>query len=176
MIQNQHTKQNSLMKLLSQAKLTIIAGAEQHTKPFANHIANRYGYYVDRVNLSNDRIDIYPNIPDGPDVEVQHSPVLFALHCEADVDIDFCAKYVGSHALYNTDTRFVVFFPCARHCGWRSLYSHMDDKVKDKMQLLLLNLRDDTHIDLEVKRGKYAGEYIQFHFDSATCEVTELVL
>lgn len=162
-------------KLFSQTKLTIIVEAEKHAKPFTDYLARRYNYFIDTFGITGTKI-IFPNFDDGPDADVGYDTFFFTINCAPDADIKACARVVQSSSTFGKDDNpVVVVIPCETNGKWRSLYFHFDYTVKEKTQLLLLNLRDDTHVDLTIERGEHAGEYISFHFDPQTEQYTEVV-
>ena len=168
MIQKQPTKEDSLMKLLNQTKLTIIAGAKKFIQSFVRY--NELRYETKSFTIIFNDMGFAIQAPDD-DMDREEKVFLYAFDsvCTADrrkliVDLIniLCQTSQDSNAPY------VVFVPCETHSQWRSLQYHLPEMVKDASQLLLLNLRDDTHIDLTIEHGEYAGEYIPFHFDSVS--------
>lgn len=176
MIQKQPTNEYPLTKLFHQTKLTIIVGAEKFIKPFVRYNELRYETKSFTI-IFNETGFVIQTLDDDMDKEEQVFLYAFDNACTADkrkliVDI----INILCQTSQESNTPYVVFVPCETHSQWRSLQFHLPETVKDASQLLLLNLRDDTHIDLTIERGEHIGEYIPFHFDITTCKFTEIVL
>ena len=176
MIQKQPTNEVPLTKLFKQTKLTIITGAEKFIKPFVRYNELRYETKSFAINFNGTGFAIQ-TLDDDMDKEEQVFLYSFDSACTADkrklvVDIINILHQLSQ----DSDTPHVVFVPCETHSQWRSLHFHLPETVKDASQLLSLNLRDDTHLDLVIERGEHAGEYSPFHFDPETERYTELVL
>ena len=176
MIQKRLTNEAPLTKLFKQTKLTIITGAEKFIKPFVRYNELRYEMKSFTIIFNGTRFAIQSS---DDDIDKEEPIFLYAFDsvCTADkrnlvVDIIKILHQLSQ----DSDTPHVAFIPCATHSQWRSLQFHLPEMVKDSSQLLLLNWRDDTHIDLTIERGEHIGEYIPFHFDSVSCKFTELLL
>ncbi|MCH5162649.1 MAG: hypothetical protein J1G38_04085 [Clostridiales bacterium] len=162
MEQKQTFSQDTLLKLLKQSELTIIAGADKHVAPFTEYLKSKYRTVCREICLPP-----VGGCTDAADAESSDGIRLYTLFRRDGYESSDGAGFIGSQAQAAAGEPVVVMFPCEKHAEWRSLYFRIDGDVKGKTQLLLLNVRDADRVDLVIERGEHAGECIPFRFDEA---------